>query len=303
MPISILGKMVSMFAGIAGLILISFIIVTVGSALYPSKFEENALNYIAMDKVRQQEREGSAALIQFVWKNAARESELAAKLAPKNPALYAEISEAEEKQFMENFIAKSKELRHIRRERAELEERSDPTSEINISPMDQYFDTKLEAIRTDIQHQNAKNNQQFMTVLATLNQLIHKTKEKSKQAPPTITTTGQTSGKKQRGTQAEKKMQEDTLTSGQTTGGEASSSSAADFPLTDAPHTSQQESDMYAAALAESMQQRPVEYTGNRSAPRSSAHRSAQSALAAAVADEEANLSEHSDEGQAPGEQ
>ena len=137
MPITVLGKLVSLMAGMAGLLLISFVIASVAQTLYPTKFEENALNFIAMDKVRQKEREGSARLIQYVWKNAAREAELEAKLAPKNPALYEELAEQEEKVFMENFIAKSKELRTLRRERAELEERSDPTSERNISPMDQ----------------------------------------------------------------------------------------------------------------------------------------------------------------------
>lgn len=183
MPITMLGKMVSLLAGMAGLLLIAFVISTVGMALSPTKFEENALNFIAMEKVRQKEREGSARLIQYVWKNAAREAELRAKLAPKNPPLYEEIAEQEEKAFMENFIARSKELRTVRRERAELEERYDPTSEKNISPIDQYFDTKLEAIRTDIQHQHAKNQQQFMHVLASLNQLMHKAqKEKQKAA-------------------------------------------------------------------------------------------------------------------------
>lgn len=182
MPITIFGKMVSVFAGMAGLILISFVIVTVGSALHPSRFEENALLYIQLDKIRQRERDGSASLIQYVWRNAQREAELEAKLAPKNPGLYEEISEQEEKVFMENFIQKSKELRTVRRERAELEERSDPTSERNISPMDLYFDTKLEAIRTDIMHQNAKNNQQAVNIIATLNQLLHRTTQKEKQA-------------------------------------------------------------------------------------------------------------------------
>jgi hypothetical protein len=53
MPITILGKLVSLLAGMAGLLLISFVIATVGQTLYPTKFEENALNFIAMEKVRQ----------------------------------------------------------------------------------------------------------------------------------------------------------------------------------------------------------------------------------------------------------
>ncbi len=137
MPISVLGKIVSLLAGMAGLLLISFVIATVGQTLQPTKFEENALNFIAMEKVRQRERDASARLIQYVWKNAQREAELEAKLAPKNPALYEHLAETEEKIFMESFLARSKELRVIRRERAELEERYDPTSERNISPMDQ----------------------------------------------------------------------------------------------------------------------------------------------------------------------
>jgi hypothetical protein len=183
MPITWLGKLVSMFGAMAGLLLISYAIASIGQTLFPSKFEEDALNFIALDKVRQKEREGSARLIQYVWKNAQREAELEAKLKPKNPGLYEDIAEQEEKQFMETFLQKSKELRNIRRERAELEERSDPTSERNISPMDQYFDTKLEAVRTDIHHQNNKNNQQFMAIFATLNQILHRMqmKEKEKQ--------------------------------------------------------------------------------------------------------------------------
>jgi hypothetical protein len=53
MPITILGKLVSLLAGMAGLLLISFVIATVGQTLYPTKFEENALNFIAMEKVRE----------------------------------------------------------------------------------------------------------------------------------------------------------------------------------------------------------------------------------------------------------
>ena len=44
--------------------------------------------------------------------------------------------------------------------------------------------TKLEAIRTDIHHQNAKNQQQFMAIIASLNQLVskaHKDKQKAAQ--------------------------------------------------------------------------------------------------------------------------
>jgi len=50
MPISVLGKLVSLLAGMAGLLLISFVIATVGQTLQPTKFEENALNFIAMEK-------------------------------------------------------------------------------------------------------------------------------------------------------------------------------------------------------------------------------------------------------------
>ena len=79
-------------------------------------------NCIQVEKARHLERENAARLIQFVWRNYRHERELAEKLQAKNPRLYEEISALEEKEFMEEFLARSKLLRNVRRERVELEE-------------------------------------------------------------------------------------------------------------------------------------------------------------------------------------
>lgn len=68
-----------------------------------------------------------------------------------------------------------KNLRNIRRERVELEEHLDPTSSKNISPIDQYFDTKLDALRTDIQHFQSRQQQQFTYLQAILSAIAQKT--------------------------------------------------------------------------------------------------------------------------------
>jgi hypothetical protein len=62
--------------------------------------------------------------------------------------------------------------------------------------------TKLEAIRTDIHHQNAKNQQQFMAIIASLNQLVskaHKDKQKAAQIQQTTTQHPQSQAAQQAG--------------------------------------------------------------------------------------------------------
>lgn len=103
-PITWEGKFACIFAAMSGLMLSSFIIGIVGQQIMPTKFEETALNCVRVEKMRQKERESSAALIQFVWKNYLHEKDLQDKLETKNPRLYIEVSEQEEKEFMEEFL-------------------------------------------------------------------------------------------------------------------------------------------------------------------------------------------------------
>ena len=79
-------------------------------------------NCVSVEKAREKEKDNAARLIQYVWRNYRHEKELAEKLERKNPRLYEEISALEEKEFMEEFLARSKSLRNVRRERVDLEE-------------------------------------------------------------------------------------------------------------------------------------------------------------------------------------
>lgn len=121
-PITRMGKATCLVAAMMGLLLTSFIIGIVSQSVMPSKFEETALNCIHVEKAREKEKENAARLIQFVWRNHRHEKELAEKLGEKNPRLFEEISAIEEKEFMEEFLARSKALRNTRRERIDLED-------------------------------------------------------------------------------------------------------------------------------------------------------------------------------------
>ena len=121
-PITWPGKLTCLTAAMMGLLLTSFIIGIVSQSILPSKFEEMALNCIGVEKAREKEKDNAARLIQYVWRNYRHEKELAEKLERKNPRLYEEISALEEKEFMEEFLARSKSLRNVRRERVDLEE-------------------------------------------------------------------------------------------------------------------------------------------------------------------------------------
>ena len=121
-PVTWLGKLTCLSAAMMGLLLTSFIIGIVSQSLLPSRFEEQALNCIGVERARERERELAARLIQFTWRNHRHERELAEKLERRNPRLYAEISAVEEKEFMEEFLTRGKLLRNARRERVELEE-------------------------------------------------------------------------------------------------------------------------------------------------------------------------------------
>ena len=121
-PITWPGKLTCLTAAMMGLLLTSFIIGIVSQSILPSKFEELALNCVSVEKAREKEKDNAARLIQYVWRNYRHEKELAEKLERKNPRLYEEISALEEKEFMEEFLVRSKSLRNVRRERVDLEE-------------------------------------------------------------------------------------------------------------------------------------------------------------------------------------
>lgn len=178
-PITWGGRFVCIFGAILGSLLTSFIIGMIAQQIRPSKFEESALNWVSVEHIRLQERDLAARLIQYVWRNYQHEKELKEKLAKKNPRLYDQISEQTEKEFMEEFLTRCKALRNIRRERVELEEQLDPTSEKNISPVDQLLEERLEQTRNEVFNMNMKQEEALNRLEGLLKILVkNQTKEK-----------------------------------------------------------------------------------------------------------------------------
>ena len=174
-PITWPGRLMCSLSAVNGLLLSSFIIGTVSQQLQPSRFEESALNWVVVDKIRSRERDVAARLIQFVWRNYLHEHELQYKLKHKNLRLYEEITDREEKEFMEEFLARSKLLRNIRRDRAELEDQLDPTHNINSHSIQHevYMDERIELMRNDIVSVISTHDDTLHRIESMLSSLMH----------------------------------------------------------------------------------------------------------------------------------
>ncbi len=96
-PVTLAGKYTCIFATVAGLFLIAYMIGVASQQLAPSAFEINSINWVLHRRITDAEREAAARLIQFVFRNHLKEQKLERELAHSDPALYDVVSDREEK--------------------------------------------------------------------------------------------------------------------------------------------------------------------------------------------------------------